>query len=648
MTKRKPRGAVALGFPAAEQQDPPAPAKKGDPAFYKRRRHRSNEVCQILIRNGDVTGEDVRVALKRQEEHGGQIGQILIRMGATHDVALARALLEQLRTSRTLGQANVSLAARGNPAIAGLEVACSPVRTVFSIVLADIFSLGTACALGLLLVYLTSHELFGADLIRIAPMMGLIMGAFAATGLYSATPFAPPEKIRLTTITITMVLLGIGSVALAGRRATHVWTPTTLVLVWVFSIFVVPIMREAVRGRFAKRAWWGHPVVVLGAGKTGRMLVRILRQNPEFGLKPVCLLDDDRTKQGTLRATVDDDDDLKLQSLPKLPVAVDGVDDFDLDDIAPPKNLETPLEFDVPGVVIPPTRGMFSEVEGVPILGSLDLAPLLARRLKIPHAVVAMPGVSSRKLLHLTERVGGLFSHILVIPDLFGFASLGVPAKDIGGVLGIEVRQQLLLPGPRFVKRLMDLAFSLAGGLCILPIVIVIAILIKLDSKGPVLYWQERVGRDGTRFLAGKFRSMYGDGEERLKAVLASDPRLKAEYEEFHKLSFDPRVTRIGRILRKFSLDELPQIWSVIRGDMSLVGPRPYLERELPDMQHQESIILRAMPGMTGLWQVGDRNSTGFAERLRTDVHYVRNWSPWLDIYILAKTVGVVVAGTGS
>jgi exopolysaccharide biosynthesis polyprenyl glycosylphosphotransferase len=479
-------------------------------------------------------------------------------------------------------------------------------------------------------------------------MMGLIMGAFAVTGLYSATPYAPPEKIRLTTITITMVLLGIGAMALAGRRATHVWTPSTLVLVWGFSIFVVPIVRSTVRRQFASRPWWGHPVVVLGAGKTGRMLVRILRRNPTFGLKPVCLLDDDPAKQGTLRATVDDLDDLKLQSLPKLPVVTTAVDDFDLDDIAPLKNPDTPLEFDVPGVVLPPTRGMFSEVEGVPILGSLDLAPLLARRLHIPHAVVAMPGVSSRKLLHLTERVGGLFSHILVIPDLFGFASLGVPAKDVGGVLGIEVRQQLLLPGPRFVKRMLDLTLSLAGGLCILPIVLFIALLIKLDSRGPILYWQERVGRDGTRFRAGKFRSMYGDGEERLKHVLESDPRLKAEYEEFHKLSFDPRVTRVGRLLRKFSLDELPQIWSVIHGDMSLVGPRPYLEREIPDMMHQESIILRAMPGMTGLWQVGDRNSTGFAERLRTDVHYVRNWSVWLDLYILAKTFGVVVAGTGS
>ena len=259
-----------------------------------------------------------------------------------------------------------------------------------------------------------------------------------------------------------------------------------------------------------------------------------------------------------------------------------------------------------------------------------------------------MTGVSSRKLLPLPARVGGLFSHILVIPDLFGFASLGVPAKDIGGVLGIEVRQELLLPWPRFMKRLMDVTLTVVGALAISPILIELAILIKLDSPGPIVYWQERLGRDGTRFRAAKFRSMYGDGEQRLKAVLDADPKLKAEYEEFHKLSSDPRVTRVGRVLRKYSLDELPQLWNVLRGEMSLVGPRPYLEREVPEMQQQETIILRAMPGMTGLWQVGDRNATGFSERLRTDVHYVRNWSPWLDVYILARTFGVVIAGTGS
>ena len=293
-------------------------------------------------------------------------------------------------------------------------------------------------------------------------------------------------------------------------------------------------------------------------------------------------------------------------------------------------------------------RGQFAEVEGIPVIGGLELAPLLAERLDISYAILAMPGQSSRRLLAVTERIGGAFSHLLVIPDLIGFASIGVPAREVGGVVGIEVRQQLLLPGPRFAKRLMDIAFTLLGGIFVVPIIVLLVIMIRLDSKGSAFYSQKRMGRDGKTFTALKFRTMHGDGEERLKAVLEGDPKLKAEYEEFHKLSFDPRVTRIGRRLRKYSLDELPQLWNVLRGEMSLVGPRPYLEREVPEMLHQEGIILRAMPGMTGLWQVSDRNATGFPERLKMDVHYVRNWSPWLDLYVLARTFGVVLGGTGA
>jgi len=176
----------------------------------------------------------------------------------------------------------------------------------------------------------------------------------------------------------------------------------------------------------------------------------------------------------------------------------------------------------------------------------------------------------------------------------------------------------------------------------------VLALLVKLDSKGPIFYRQSRLGVDGSRFQAVKFRTMHGDGEKRLAEVLANNPKMRAEYEQFHKLSKDPRVTRIGRVLRKYSFDELPQLWNVLKGEMSLVGPRPYLEREIPEMNHQERIILRATPGITGMWQVSERNATTFDERVKMDVHYVRNWSPWLDLYLLARTFGVVLGGTGS
>src|SRR5262249_20353693 len=152
----------------------------------------------------------------------------------------------------------------------------------------------------------------------------------------------------------------------------------------------------------------------------------------------------------------------------------------------------------------------FAEVDGVPVVGDLSLAPVLAQRLKIPYAVVAMPGVDSQKLLQIVERIGGKFSHLLIIPDLFGFATMGVPAKSLGGVLGVEVRQQLLLPGPRLAMRIMDVALTSVGVIFVLPFLVLIALLIKLDSKGPIFYTQKRLGRDGEHFKAYKFRTMHG------------------------------------------------------------------------------------------------------------------------------------------
>jgi Undecaprenyl-phosphate galactose phosphotransferase WbaP len=234
------------------------------------------------------------------------------------------------------------------------------------------------------------------------------------------------------------------------------------------------------------------------------------------------------------------------------------------------------------------------------------------------------------------------------VPDLLNLAHFGAVTQDLGGVLGIEVRRQLLLRGPRLAKRVMDVSLTAVGALLISPILLLLALLVRLDSSGSIFYRQKRLGQDGVRFSALKFRTMYGDGEKRLKELLDRDPKMRAEYEEFHKLSDDPRITRVGKTLRRYSLDELPQLWNVLVGDMSLVGPRPYLEREIPDMSQQEAVILRVKPGITGIWQVTDRNATGFDQRVKLDVEYVRNWSPWLDIYILARTVPVVLVGTGS
>ncbi len=652
-----PVAAVALARPsqppppARPSQPPPAaspsqPPNQSEPLYYGRRKKRTHETCQILIRNGDVTVQNVRKALKIQEERGGQIGRILVAMGACTERMLSRALIEQLQM-RGNPEGNLSLAARANPHIAGLRVACSPVLTTLVMALADTVALACAVLCGLGTLYAKDYAPRVESITLLIAATVLSGATFPATGLYAAAADGAPDELRNSTRALTLSLLGVAAVAIFGDRATRHWTLLTLCVWWATGAVFVPFSRALARHWFARKPWYGHPVVVLGAAKTGRLIVRALQAQPERGLKPVFMLDDDLRKQGTLRASITNDM-LHVQSMS---VSSHGL--LSESTMRAAQDLMSGLDARA-DEGIPPSeppgsraRGMFAEVEGVPVVGDLSLAPVLSQRLKIRYAVLAMPGVDSNRLLRLTERVGGFFTHILIIPDLFGFGSLGVPAKEVGGVLGIEVRQQLLLRGPQLAKRALDLVLTILGGIAISPVIFTIATLIAFDSKGPVLYWQKRLGRDGRQFMAAKFRTMHGDGEARLRALLDADPALKAEYEEFHKLNRDPRVTRVGRVLRKYSLDELPQLWNVFRGQMSLVGPRPYLEREVQDMEGQEAVILRAMPGMTGMWQVTDRNTTGFPERLKMDVYYVRNWSPWLDVYLLARTILVVVKGTG-
>ena len=663
-------------------------------------------ICEILVKNRAVTQEAVDRALAQQEERGGQIGRLLVQAGACTEEAIARALVEQLRMRKDEGHlSDISAAAREKKDVAGLKVLTRPTRTVFTLLLTDLFSLCLAALVATMVHWLRTYselqEIDWSAWLVVGPGIALCMLTFLGLELYSPMAKSTPDEIRDITFSASLVHLGASLLSTLGDLPIVKWGIFVRGVWWAVTLFLVPVMRSLVRGALSVQPWWGIPVCVLGAAKTGRLIVRTLKAQPRSGLKPVMLLDDDIAKHGTLRASftnevmdvysvnvsashfLTDAQRAELASdifgsaeeepeqrqpissdyIPAAPDVREGAAPSSL----PPSNkrhepiVERPsAEFFSPeshrlSTRAPTTkdaslfpRGKFAEVDGVPLVGDLSLAPILADRLNIPYAVLAMPGLGSQKLLQIVERIGGKFTHLLIIPDLFGFATMGVPAKSLGGILGVEVRQQLLLPGPRLAKRIMDTALTLTGVLFILPFLLIIAALVKLDSKGPLFYTQKRLGKDGTYFDAYKFRTMHGDGEARLKAILDADPALKAEYDIYHKLKKDPRVTRVGRILRKFSLDEFPQLLNVIKGDMSLVGPRPYIEREVNEMGGQEKIILRAPPGMTGMWQVSDRAAMPFAQRVQIDVYYVRNWSPWLDIHILAKTFGVVVRGTGS
>ena len=197
-------------------------------------------------------------------------------------------------------------------------------------------------------------------------------------------------------------------------------------------------------------------------------------------------------------------------------------------------------------------------------------------------------------------------------------------------------------------KRIADIILSLFACFLLFPLFILLSIAIFLDSPGPIVFAHERIGRNGRKFLCYKFRTMVPDAESVLQECLQGNPVAREEWEENFKLKHDPRVTRMGRLLRRTSLDELPQFWNVLKGEMSLVGPRPVIEEELPKYGDCIDEYLLVPPGITGIWQVNGRSDTTYCERVAMDSWYVRNWSVWLDLYLLLRTVKVVLGGKGA
>jgi Undecaprenyl-phosphate galactose phosphotransferase WbaP len=195
---------------------------------------------------------------------------------------------------------------------------------------------------------------------------------------------------------------------------------------------------------------------------------------------------------------------------------------------------------------------------------------------------------------------------------------------------------------------MIDLVCATLLVIFLLPLLAVISLMVLLESGFPVLYFQKRLGYKGRTFHIWKFRTMVRNSSEILDTFLKTNPELREEWERDQKLREDPRITRIGKVLRKSSLDELPQLWNVLRGDMSLVGPRPIIDDEVSKYQESYFLYERVTPGLTGLWQVSGRNRTTYEERVAFDTYYVRNWSVWMDLYLLAKTVGVVLTGDGA
>lgn len=227
-----------------------------------------------------------------------------------------------------------------------------------------------------------------------------------------------------------------------------------------------------------------------------------------------------------------------------------------------------------------------------------------------------------------------------------GQSSLRVADFPFGPAL--TMRQNLLDPARMRLKRCLDLLLCLPAGLVCLVLFPILALYIQLDSKGPVFFRQRRIGLHGKPFEVVKFRTMVANAPDILSETLENNPRLREEWNQGQKLAHDPRLTRAGLFLRRTSLDELPQIINVIRGEMSLVGPRPIVKREIVRYGEAFELYCRVRPGITGLWQVSGRNDLAYAQRIELDQYYVYNWSVWLDVYLMVRTLPTVISGKGA
>jgi exopolysaccharide biosynthesis polyprenyl glycosylphosphotransferase len=284
-----------------------------------------------------------------------------------------------------------------------------------------------------------------------------------------------------------------------------------------------------------------------------------------------------------------------------------------------------------------------AEAGGANVMGTLDNCVSLARSLFVDEIFLSVP-CERRRVMELVEEARAVGIDVRVVPDLYDGLAWNAPVEYIGHFPTIPLHRREMPIGAFMGKRMLDIVLSTMALGVLSPIILAIAILVKLDSKGNVLYRSQRIGRKGRTFCLYKFRTMVENADERQAELEHMNERDGVLF----KITNDPRITRLGRVLRKYSLDELPQFYNVLLGDMSIVGPRPPLACEVEQYDLTHLRRLDVLPGITGLWQVEARQDPSFDSYISLDTAYVENWTLWLDLKILVRTVAVVVSGTGS
>ncbi|MCJ7581800.1 MAG: sugar transferase [Candidatus Aminicenantes bacterium] len=450
-----------------------------------------------------------------------------------------------------------------------------------------------------LLAFLIRKEILPSLIIELQERPVYIMGYFRQFYIYLLWVMVfSYEKLYTKRFTIweeTRLLLKSTTVAFAMVMIIVFITAQYLefsrlviVLAWLLSIILLPFFRYLTKILLIKFDLWKKRVIIIGTAESSIPLIEAIQQNKTLG-------------------------------------------------------------YEIVGCLSGHKQRFVNSINGYAILGHYDDIEIWKIKTKFDDIIVTLPDVPRSSMISLMKSWEQLSENIRYIPRTGDLITTGVEIENIGKVLSLTVRKNLHKPWNILLKKVFEYSITICMFALSVPIFLVIGVLIKLNSRGPVFFVQERLGKRGKIIKVIKFRSMYVDSADKLKQYLVGNPEAQKEWTQFKKLkSFDPRVTGIGKFLRKFSLDELPQLINVLKLDMNLVGPRPYILEELEDEDSLKSILFQVRPGITGLWQISGRSELPFQERLNLDENYIRNWSLWMDIVILIKTFRAALSGKGA
>lgn len=405
--------------------------------------------------------------------------------------------------------------------------------------------------------------------------------------LYPGFMQSPSEQIK-NFILSNAICFGAIAISIAVETDGRSYVSIGFILGFVFSTFSLPLSRRiAVKIAYSKMKFWGLPAVIYGDDNDRtRETIDAIRKNPRYGY--------------------------------------------------------------VPAVIVSRKDSPWTEYNGIPVLKSIKESKLLNTELHIKMAIVLHPHDSDKAFKMLMQTTLANFRYNIIIPNMNYLDTITMSPRDIDGIIGFSTTHYLTRMSSRLAKRTMDLLLLAISAVVVIPAVLVISAIVKFSSRGPVFFRHKRVGQHGKPIYVLKFRSMYPDAEEKLAEILASNPAYREEWEKCQKLTDDPRITPVGKVLRKTSLDELPQLWNILKGEMSLIGPRPVTQEEVAKYGESFDYVFSVKPGLSGMWQVSGRSDVDYDERISLDSYYIQNWSIWMDIWLIVRTIFVIFSGKGA